>query len=59
MKTEQEIKDLLTETKPELANAVNELAKAIANSDWENAVEWCTAIHTGICVVNVAEGILQ
>jgi hypothetical protein len=58
MKTEQEIADLLNNTRPELQTAITELHKCINESRWDMAIEWCVALQTGICVINVAEGIL-
>lgn len=59
MKTEKEVSELLASCYPQLAEAQEMLKLCIENKDWEAAIEWCSAMQTAICIVNVAEGILQ
>jgi len=59
MKTEKEVTELLATCYPQLDEAHAMLKKCIEEKNWEDAIEWCTAMQTAICVVNVAEGILD
>lgn len=59
MKTEKQVTDLLATCYPKLDEAQAMLKKCIEDRDWESAIEWCTVMQTAICVINVAEGILE
>lgn len=59
MKTEQEIKDIISTVKVDLLEAHQVIKECISNEDWEGLAEYSMALMTGACIINAAIGIIE